>query len=63
MDYIYLAQQLINVPMVLGYAFNELIKPLNEISDLVSISIAKGARALDSIHPRNKDRNFATRES
>ena len=27
------------------------------------ISIAKGAQALDSIHPRNKDRNFATKES
>ena len=49
--------------MVLGYAFDKLIESLNKISDLISMSIARGARARDDAHPRNKDRNFVTTES
>jgi len=41
----YLAHQLINVPMVLRYAFDKLIKSLDEIPDLGSMSIVKGVRA------------------
>ena len=32
--------------MVLGYAFDKLIKSLNEISNLISMSIAKGMQVL-----------------
>ena len=59
----YLAQQLVDVPVVLGYAFDKLIETLNEISNLIPISIAKGARPQYNIHPRNKDRSFVTTES
>ncbi len=32
--------------MVLGYAFDKLIKSLNEISNLIAMNIVKGAQAL-----------------
>jgi hypothetical protein len=41
---IYLAHQLIDVPMVLRYAFNKLIKSLDEISNLGSMSVVNGVR-------------------
>jgi hypothetical protein len=43
-EHIYLAQQFVDVPMVLRNAFNKLIKSLNEISNLISVSIVKGAQ-------------------
>ena len=41
---IYLAHQLIDVPMVLRYAFNKLIKSLDEVSNLESMSVVNGVR-------------------
>jgi hypothetical protein len=41
---IYLAHQLIDVPMVLRYAFNKLIKSLDEVSNLGSMSVVDGVR-------------------
>ena len=41
---IYLAHQLVDVPMVLRYAFNKLIKSLDEVSNLGSMSVVNGVR-------------------
>ena len=59
----YLAQQLINVPMMLRYTFDELIKSSNEISNLTAISVMKDYEHSHNLHLRNRDRNFVTRES
>lgn len=49
--------------MVLGYAFDKLIKSLNEVSDLTFVSNREASANNDNVHPRNKGRNFVTKES